>query len=40
MKYLPAILTDLVVAALLAVGTGLNIEGFAATAHGVLWYVR
>ncbi|ELW6094269.1 hypothetical protein QLY21_002291 [Salmonella enterica] len=37
MKYLPAILTDLAMAALLAVGNGLNIEGFAATAHGVLW---
>ncbi|EAP2381563.1 hypothetical protein D7U25_23690 [Salmonella enterica] len=37
MKYLTDILITLIVAALLAVGTGLNIEGFTATAHGMLW---
>ncbi|EJJ4279635.1 hypothetical protein NI424_003208 [Salmonella enterica] len=37
MKYLPAVLTDLVLAAALAVGIGLNIEGVTATVHGVLW---
>ncbi|ECQ6492650.1 hypothetical protein AB9V76_000008 [Salmonella enterica] len=37
MKYLPDILTDLIVATLLAVGIGMNIEGATATAHGLLW---
>ncbi|EIF9750720.1 hypothetical protein LF160_002690 [Salmonella enterica] len=37
MKYLTDILITLIVAALLAVGTGLNMEGFTATAHGMLW---
>ncbi|OIN27278.1 hypothetical protein AO411_2029955 [Salmonella enterica subsp. enterica serovar Sarajane] len=37
MKYLTDILITLIVVALLAVGTGLNIEGFTATAHGMLW---
>ncbi|EAY4719172.1 hypothetical protein CB017_001915 [Salmonella enterica] len=37
MKYVPAVLTDLILAAALAVGIGLNIEGITATAHGVLW---
>lgn len=37
MKYLPAVLTDLILAAAIAVGIGLNIEGVTATAHGVLW---
>ncbi|MGF2653516.1 hypothetical protein ACQUWL_13345 [Serratia marcescens] len=38
MKYLTDILITLIVAALLAVGTGLNMEGFTATAHGMLWF--
>ncbi|WZX58173.1 hypothetical protein AAFR86_09890 [Salmonella enterica subsp. diarizonae serovar 58:r:z53] len=37
MKYLPSVLTDLILAAALAVGIGLNIEGVTATAHGALW---
>ncbi|ELG7313772.1 hypothetical protein Q6I31_000793 [Salmonella enterica] len=37
MKYLPAVLTDLILAAALAAGIGLNIEGVTATAHGILW---
>ncbi|EHC5870280.1 hypothetical protein JR782_001002 [Salmonella enterica subsp. enterica serovar Eastbourne] len=37
MKYLPNFLADLIVAALLAVGIGMNIEGSTATAHGFLW---
>ncbi|WP_430488219.1 hypothetical protein ACQR7C_15710 [Salmonella enterica] len=38
MKYLPDVLVALIVAALLAIGTGLNMEGFTATAHGMLWF--